>query len=70
MLVLTRRLNESIDIGDGIHITLLQVKGNAVSIGIDAPQRVPIRRSEVKARSTVARRPLERSNRRTVLQAD
>lgn len=47
MLVLTRKTHESIKIGDSITVTLLQIRGNAVRIGIDAPPDVPITRGEL-----------------------
>ncbi|MBF0128006.1 MAG: carbon storage regulator CsrA, partial [Magnetococcales bacterium] len=40
MLILTRRIGESLNIGDEIKITLLGIKGNQVRIGIDAPRNV------------------------------
>lgn len=47
MLVLTRRINESIKIGDDIEITILSVSGEQIKIGIDAPRHVEIHRKEV-----------------------
>ena len=47
MLVLTRAINESIMIGDDIEITIVDVKGEKVRIGIKAPQRIPVHRREV-----------------------
>ena len=48
MLILTRRVGESIIIGDDIVITVLGVKGNQVRIGIDAPKNVSVNREEIK----------------------
>jgi carbon storage regulator len=47
MLVLTRKGNQSIMIGDDIEVTVLAVMGEKVRIGIDAPRNVPVFRKEV-----------------------
>jgi carbon storage regulator len=47
MLILTRRLGEQIAIGDNIKITLLDIKGKHVRIGIEAPANVFVHRGEV-----------------------
>lgn len=47
MLVLTRKTNESIIIGDQIVVTVVEVRGDQVKIGISAPAQVPIHRREV-----------------------
>lgn len=47
MLVLTRKANQSIMIGDGIQISVLAVMGEKVRIGIEAPRSVPVFRQEV-----------------------
>jgi len=47
MLVLTRKLNQSIKIGDDIEITVLEVRGEQVRIGISAPRDVVVHRKEV-----------------------
>ena len=47
MLVLTRKSNQSIMIGDHIEISVLAVMGEKVRIGIDAPRSVPVFRREV-----------------------
>ena len=47
MLILTRRLGESLMIGDDVTITVLSVKGNQVRIGIDAPKSVAVHREEI-----------------------
>ena len=47
MLVLTRKANQSIMIGDSIEISVLSVFGEKVRLGIDAPREVPVFRTEV-----------------------
>jgi len=47
MLILTRRIGESLAIGDSIQATVLGIKGNQVRIGISAPKDVPVHREEV-----------------------
>ena len=47
MLILTRRLSESLMIGDEITITVLGVKGNQVRLGVDAPKDVAVHREEI-----------------------
>ncbi len=47
MLALSRKANESIVIGNDIEITILEVKGDQVKIGINAPKSVPIYRKEI-----------------------
>ncbi len=47
MLILTRRVGETLIIGDDVHITVLGVKGNQVRIGINAPKDVSVHREEI-----------------------
>ena len=47
MLVLSRQPGESVQLGDDVEITILEVRGSIVKIGIDAPQEVSIYRSEL-----------------------
>ena len=47
MLALSRKINESIMIGNEIEITILEVKGDQVKIGINAPKFIPIYRKEL-----------------------
>lgn len=47
MLVLSRRLNESIVIDESIRITVLSIRGNQVRLGIEAPSRVAVYREEL-----------------------
>ena len=50
MLILSRKLGESIVIGDDINITVLGVTGNQVRIGVDAPKSVAVHREEIYQR--------------------
>lgn len=47
MLVLSRKLNQSIVIGDDIHIVVVSVDRDTVKLGIQAPREVPVHRAEV-----------------------
>lgn len=47
MLVLSRQRDESIIIGDNVVITIVDVRGDKVKLGIDAPQEIPVHRREV-----------------------
>ena len=47
MLVLSRRRNESIVISDNIIVTIVDVRGDKVRLGIDAPTEIPVRRREL-----------------------
>lgn len=47
MLVLTRKIDESIIIGNDITVSILEVKGNQVKLGIKAPKDISVNRSEV-----------------------
>lgn len=49
MLVLTRKLGQSITLGDDIQVTVLAVEGDRVSLGVEAPRAVRIFRSELLA---------------------
>lgn len=50
MLILTRRSGEGIRIGDEIKVQILEIKGNQVRIGIEAPQDIQVHRDEVYER--------------------
>lgn len=47
MLVLTRKVNQSIVIGDGIEVVVLEVRGEQVRLGIKAPRDVAVHRKEI-----------------------
>ncbi|WP_203135636.1 carbon storage regulator CsrA [Microbacterium sp. JZ31] len=47
MLVLTRRIGERILIGDDVEVTILDIKGDSIRIGIDAPRTTRIQRAEI-----------------------
>ena len=50
MLVLTRRLGESVKIGDDITITVLAIKQSQIRLGVAAPKKVPVHREEIYER--------------------
>jgi len=47
MLVLSRRVGESVTIGDDVVVTVLEVRGDVVRVGIDAPRSVAVHRTEL-----------------------
>ena len=50
MLILTRKVGESVLIGDDISITVLSVRGNQVKLGVQAPKEVSVHREEIYQR--------------------
>ncbi len=59
MLILTRRVNEVLMVGNDVAVTILSIKGNQVRIGIVAPKDVPVHREEVYERVQRERRPID-----------
>jgi carbon storage regulator CsrA len=66
MLVLTRKADEQILIGDDIKITLVRVRGNSVRVGIEAPRDVRVVRGELEKRETVETDDIESTEREEV----
>ncbi len=59
MLILTRRVGESLMVGDDITVTVLGVKGNQVRIGVNAPRDVAVHREEIYNRIQSDDKPAE-----------
>ena len=57
MLILTRRIGETLMIGDDVTVTVLGVKGNQVRVGINAPKDVPVHREEIFDRVQKEKQP-------------
>jgi carbon storage regulator len=62
MLILTRRIGESLMIGDRITVTVLDVKGNQVRLGINAPKDVAFDREEVFCEYRIEQMPKKQGN--------
>lgn len=63
MLILTRRIGETICIGNDITVTVLGVKGNQVRIGVNAPKDVPVNREEIQKRIDAEQRDARQHHR-------
>ena len=66
MLILTRRVGETVMIGDEVAVTVLRVKGNQVRLGVNAPKSISVQREEIFQRikregdsTQIAERPAE-----------
>jgi carbon storage regulator len=66
MLVLSRKNQEEIVIGDSITVTILKVKGSTVKLGIEAPKELRVRRSELVAKEMAAENAANRSLKESV----
>ena len=63
MLILTRRVGETVMIGDEVAVTVLRVKGNQVRLGVNAPKSISVQREEIfqriKRESAQGAQPVE-----------
>jgi len=58
MLILTRRIGETLNVGDDVQVTVLGIHGKQVRIGVEAPKSIPVHREEIYKRIQREREPL------------
>jgi carbon storage regulator len=59
MLILTRKVNETLMVGDDVSVTVLGIKGGQIRIGINAPREIPVHRQEVYEKILQERKEVE-----------
>ncbi len=62
MLILTRRIGETLVVGDEVTVTVLGVKGNQVRLGVNAPKHVAVHREEIYERIQKEKQQTEKSS--------
>ncbi len=55
MLILTRRLGETLNIGNNVTVTVLSIQGQQIRLGVNAPKEVPVHREEIFERLKLAK---------------
>lgn len=62
MLILTRRVGETLMIGDDVTVTVLGVKGNQIRVGVNAPKEVSVHREEIYMRIQAEKKASQAAN--------